>query len=341
MGLFNFLANKKNAPAWSGLTPGQRAGVAKKIKALAGPRYKIVSGFDQTQRELGQVEASGEDSILDASSRGRLLDMTRNAARNSATFQAILKQLDFNVCGSKAGKVILSLPDEALAAEIKARFAEWTRSADFFDGLSFNHLLKLILKTELIGGDCVLLFDDELVEDSGKLLVYEPDEIGDVPAGALRSKFGKKAWQSLGKVYSRNGRFIGATVSRSCRGMAVFDPDRCYFLKRDPDSSWLDCKWLMPQNFYRVGQGRGVSQAAASIATILDLEDLCGFELQAAKKNSQTFAQITRASGEAEEQLPSAFDQSVNVDDMDDREIEAAAKEEAAQGEQVISLQRA
>jgi len=30
----------------------------------------------------------------------------------------------------------------------------------------------------VLGGDVVLLFDDGLIEDSGKILIYEPDEIG-------------------------------------------------------------------------------------------------------------------------------------------------------------------
>lgn len=119
--------------------------------------------------------------------------MTRNAARNSSTFNTILKQFDFNVCGTKAGKAIVSFEDQGLARDVRESFAAWTRSADFFDGLSFNQLLKVILKNALIGGDCVILFDDGLVEDSAKLLVYESDEIGNVPENVLKQKYGDSA----------------------------------------------------------------------------------------------------------------------------------------------------
>lgn len=74
------------------------------------------------------------------------------------------------------------------------------------------------MKNALIGGDCVILFDDGLVEDSAKLLVYESDEIGNVPDEVLRAKYGDNAVQSLGKVYSPNSRWIGTIVSRACRG---------------------------------------------------------------------------------------------------------------------------
>lgn len=39
----------------------------------------------------------------------------------------------------------------------------------------------------------MLLFDDGLIEDSAKLLVYESDEIGDVPDNVLKQKYGNDA----------------------------------------------------------------------------------------------------------------------------------------------------
>ena len=116
-----------------------------------------------------------------------MLDLARNAARNSSTLTSILKQLDVNVVGTKGGKCITE--DEAL----KDAFSEWTRNADFFDGLSFNTLLKLILKTRVLGGDVVLLFDDGLIEDSGKILMYEPDEIGNSTDAAIAQHYGRRA----------------------------------------------------------------------------------------------------------------------------------------------------
>ena len=221
-----------------------------------------------------------------------MLDMARNALRNSPTFNTILKQMDFNVCGTKAGKVVLDFPDIELSKDVVELFSRFTRSADFFDGYSFNTVLKLILKNALIGGDCVVLFDNGLVEDSGKLLIYESDEIGNTTEEAIKEHYGEYAHQSLGKVYNPNGRWIGTVVSRSQRGAAQFLPDKCYFLHRDPDASSFDSLWLQPSNIWRVAQGRGVSQSASSLGTIIDLEDLCGYELQAAKKNAQTFAQV-------------------------------------------------
>jgi len=119
-----------------------------------------------------------------------MLDLARNASRNSSTFNGILKQFDLNAVGTKGGKAIFDFEN---AEAIKEQFSQWTRDADFFDGLSFNTLLKLILKTYILGGDMVLMFDDGLIEDSGKLVVYEPDEIGNTTPEALENRYGKYA----------------------------------------------------------------------------------------------------------------------------------------------------
>ena len=291
------------------------------------------------QRERGLTEVYGEDQILNAYGRGRMLDMARNAARNSSTFNGILKQFDLNAVGTKGGKAIFDFEG---SDGIKREFSKWTRDADFFDGLPFNTLLKLVLKTYILGGDMVLLFDDGLIEDSGKLVVYEPDEIGNTTPEALKSHYGRFARQSLGRVYNGNGRFIGAVVSRSQRGQTEFDPKQSYFLRRDPDASIFDSFWMMPRNVFRVAQGRGVAPIASSLAGMIDLEDLCGFELAAAKKNSQTLAQVLQSTSASNEdtEIPSAFDADADFSGMTDEEIEAAAKEESESGAQVMTLDR-
>lgn len=328
-----FKRNKSKKPAnWKDLSNKQKQLVTRQlIKAMAGSRYKVVSGFDEFQREQGITEHKDEDQILNAYQRGRMLSLTRNAARNSPTLNGILKQFDLNAVGTEGGKAIINFDDIKLAKDMKSKFAMWTRSADFFDGLSLNTTLKLILKTYILGGDMVILFDDGLIEDSGKLLVYEPDEIGNTTDEALAKHYGKFARQSHGRVYNANGRFVGAIVSRSQRGIDVFDPTKSFFLHQDPDATMFDSKWMMPRNVFRFAQGRGISPMSSSLATVLDLEDLCGFELAAAKKNSQTIATIIQNASQVldEGSLPSAFDTNTDFEGMTDEEIEAAVKEEA------------
>lgn len=336
----------KKAPAFTKLTKAQKTRVAKKIAGairamnlVSGARYKVVSGLDTLNRERGRTERCGEDGVLDYTKRMELLNMTRNLARNSSTACSILKQFDLQGVGTVGGKATFTFDDFGTADLLRERFAAWTRSADFYDGLSFNTLLKIILKSYLIGGDMVILFDDRLVEDSGRLMVFESDEIGDLSAEDLERAYGKRVHQSQGRIKNANDRTIGVVVSRSERGKTVFDAANCYTLRCDPNGSIFDSKWLMPRNVFRKNQGRGVSAFAPVVATVTDLEDLVTYELQSAKKNSQTLAQvISTEKDNAADAIGSAFAAGTDFSAMTDSEINAAVAEESEAAPITVTL---
>jgi len=334
---------RKSSPSWESLSREDRVAFTRKairavrVMAKAG-KYKIVNSPVRV-RDAGAVETTGEDRILDFYQRARLLDLARDSVRNSSTLNAIFKQFDLNAVGTCGGKATFVLEDQAKADALRTAFARWTRNADFFDGLSFNTFLKIALKTYMLGGDLVILFDDGLVEDSGRLLVYEPDEIGNIQEADVQTIYGAGAKQSLGRIYSPNGRFIGVNVSRSCRGQNIFDTAKCYTLKCDPNADFADSSWIMPRNVFRIAQGRGVSPLASPLSTIIDLEDLTEFELQAAKKNSQTIAQVIET-GNPEPELPSAFEAGTDFASMTDAEINEAAASEAEVTEKVVTLEQ-
>ena len=252
--------------------PVQRRMMPMRFKARG--RYKIVDGIGQAMIEPSSPEVRKEDQILDASKRARLLDLTRNLVRNSSLFNTILGQMTTNVVSTCGGKVVLSMPNEEANKSIRHSFFAYTRNVDFYTGDTLNHLLKRVLREYVIGGDCVLLFDDGLVEDSGKVLFFESNEIVDVPQPEVEKRYGEGAWISHGKVYSKNGRHIGTVVSKSQSGIAgvAVDPDKCYYLKKDPNGNPLDNYWFHFSSNWR--EGRAVSQAASAIATIHQLEDL-------------------------------------------------------------------
>lgn len=231
-------------------------------------------------------ESRTEDEILNPNRRARLLDLTRNLVRNSSLFNTILGQMTTNVVSTVGGKVVLSIPNEQTNKDLRRNFFAYTRNVDFYTGDTLNHLLKRVLREYVIGGDCVLLFDDGLVEDSGKVLFFESNEIVDVPLNVVQEHYGQGAWISQGKVYSANGRHIGTVVSKSQCGIAgeAVDPSKCYFLKKDPNGNPIDNYWFHFSSNWR--EGRGVSQAASAIATIHQLEDLVQSELLASRRNS-------------------------------------------------------
>lgn len=129
-------------------------------KIQARGKYKIVDGRTQQNIEPSTVDFRTEDEVLDPMKRAKLLDLTRNLVRNSSLFNTILGQLTTNVVSTCGGKVILNYPNKFFDKTLKNNFFEYTRNVDFFTGDTFNHFLKRILREYVIGGDCVLLFDN-------------------------------------------------------------------------------------------------------------------------------------------------------------------------------------
>lgn len=306
------------------------------IQKFAKGKYKIVEGWGQHSIESSTTEFRTEDEILDQSKRAKLLDLTRNLVRNSSLFNTIIAQLTTNVIGSVGGKIVLSYKNEYINDILKKNFFYYTRNVDFSTGDSLNHLLKRVLREYIIGGDVVLLFDNGLIENSGKILLFESSEIVNVCQEEVEKRYGKGSYCVNGKVYSPNGRHIGTIVSKSQRGIEQADPTKCYFLRKDPNLPQLENNWFHFSCQWR--EGRGVSQAASAIATIHQLEDLVQTELMAARRNSQIFCWLQQQK-ETQEDIPSAFDND-DIENMTDEEIEKAVRTEN-ESVQTISFNRA
>ena len=184
------------------------------FKPKARGQYRIVESDSQNIMP-SSIDNRTEDEILSPSRRGRLLDICRNLVRNSSLMTTILGSLTTNVVSTCGGKVVLSLPSEGANKDLRRGFKAWTRNTDFNTGDGLNKFLKRALREYVIGGDVVVLFDDNLIEDSGRLIMFESEELVDVAPGEVEKRYGKGAWCSQGKVYSAHGRHIGTIVSKS------------------------------------------------------------------------------------------------------------------------------
>ena len=292
--------------------------------------YDIVQGPDQMLRRRGSIEFTGEDGALPYWNRLNMLNMARQGVRNGDSMRALMRQLELNGVGHVGGKATFTFPEafKNAAEEMRIAFAKWARTCEFSDDLCLSKVLRLIVDTKFIGGDIVLMFDDNLIEDSGKILAFEPDEIADISKDWFREKFPADWRQRQGRIYNHNGRFVGVTVSHKYRGVSVFkrDPNGVFFLTKDDDADIQD--WVMLREVWRFNQGRGVPPVAAPLDSLLDQECVTKFEVQAAMKNSQTVGQIITdgKSSTNEDEIPKELDPAL----LDDEERAAAEAVAAA-----------
>lgn len=278
--------------------------------------YKVVSGPDQRNRTQIVAETGDEYKQLTITDRNRIVAFARKLVRNSDQMESILHQFEVQVVGPVGGKAVFDLGGKSLEdpneAKLTAAFADWASHCEFFDDVDLNTFLKLVLRTQIIGGDLVIVFDDDLVSDSGQLITFEPDCIGNIPDADFSRLFPGYT-QTQGVIKDPNSKTVGAIVSWSQRGRSVYQlttsDDKgntrmaAWPLVKQPGQSWDDSLFVLHRNIWRFNQRRGSSGLWAALATLCDLTDLQGYEIQSAKKNSQTLGQLLNTEEDKKESL--------------------------------------
>ena len=331
-------------PSFSELTQTDRRRVVTRIVStlrrhgyLGRGKYDPVTR-DVTLRERLYAETGGEETALTIDERNRLVALVRNLERNSEHMNGLLTQLDLNVVGTMGGKASFAFPTEYAesAKMLRAEFGNWARECEFFDGGTLQDLLKLAVRTKYITGRAVLLFDDGIVCDSGRVIMFE----GDAIAGIERREFDKRfpdGWsQHQGLIKDEFGRTRGAFCSMSQRGVSTFprltdDKGRLavWALVKDADVAWIDSPFCIFQHIKRVNQVVSVPQVAPSVGSVMDLEALSKYELQSAKKNAQTVATGTQPEQNLQK-LSDGLDPDAQVpvsDASTDAEVDAAVQD--------------
>lgn len=299
-------AAASSAPKWSALTAKQQRRIAARmLKTYAGlvrfgaGRYNIVgSAKHRRLRERPTVETGGEDDALTAALRNQFINLSRNAVRNNETLNAILEQFKLNAIGVEGGKAFFDFPEKykAGADHLRREFAKFCTGCEFFDDMSWNELLKIILQTVLICGECAIVFDDGTIEDSGRVLVFEPDSILNGPKEWFEHRFPNHT-QCKGKIRTKSGVIVGFIASSSERGKEeADDPARLLLFTKQPHQNPLDVPWMIVGPKWRSNQGSATPPVAAPLESLLDTADLLGFEKEAAKHNSQMYAQLIQTS---------------------------------------------
>ena len=329
-------------PYFNMLTPVQQRTVRRNIihvlrsgGFLGRGKYDPVTR-DVPLRERLYAETGGEEEALTHDERNRLIALVRNLSRNSDHLNGFLTQLELNVVGTNGGKASFEFPVEFTdsARELRAAFGEWARECEFFDGATLQQLLKLALRTKYVTGRAVLLFDDGIIADTGKIVVFEGDAVANIPDVEFKKRFPDGWSQHQGLLKDEIGRTRGAICSMSQRGRTTFDKlvdERgrilVWPLVKAADVNWIDSPFVIFQNLRRVNQIVGVPGIASSVGSIMDLEDLTKFELQTAKKSSQTFASVSRQEDAPPQRLTDGLDPSATApldSSATDGEVEAA-----------------
>ena len=352
-------APRRSAPKFADLPVADRrrvaaviAGSMKRLGFFGRSGYRVVHGPDQLNREWVSAEHGGETDQLTASERNRLIAFASNAARNSQHLEGALHQLEINVAGVEGGKAVFNFPAgyENAAATIQEAFADWAQEAEYFDDATLQMALRWVLRTQMLGGDMVLVFDwDITTSDTGQIIAFEPDCIGNLSDADFRKVFPAGYTQTQGVVKNPDGKTVGVIVSWTQRGETEYRLSDgkgrrlAWPLVKPVGQKWTDSPFILYRGMTRFNQVRGSSRLWPGLGTVKDLSDIQGYELQSAKKGAQTIGQVTQQEEKAEEELAKELDPDatvpVNADGADYDAAIAAAQEAAEDGRVSLDLE--
>ena len=343
----------KAAPRFRDLSVADRRRVAavivgtmKRVGYFGRGGYKVVHGPDQLNREWTSAEHGGETDQLTAHERNRLIAFARNAARNSHHLEGALHQLEINVAGVEGGKAVFNFPAEykTAADQIKEAFADWAQEAEYFDDASLQMALRWVLRTQMLGGDMALVFDWGITKgDTGQIIAFEPDCIGNLDADVFKRHFPGYT-QTQGIIKNADGKTVGVIVSWGQRGETTYklaDANGrrlAWPLIKPAGQKWTDSLFTLYRGMTRFNQVRGSSRLWPGLGTIKDLSDAQGYELQSAKKGAQTIGQVTQSEEKNEEVLSAEMDPDATAPvaaDGDDYEAAISAAQEAAEDDRM------
>lgn len=259
-------------------------------------KYQAIETSRQGIRPDLPIEVGGEERYqLTSYDRLKAIAINRNLNRSNSKALTIIG----NRCVLAFGKV-------------RARFAssdeEWNKKADEYFNVDFardcrydepQHFAEVVQGIEralMLEGDVLVSFDDWLA-DTGKLLIWEADQLCEVSASEweknaptwARDKEGKPYPQKNGVIRSKDGRLAGFIVCRKelaseKSGVLTVGIDEATFIPADTAR--------LIKNRFRFNQSRGVPSMLPVSDNLYDIDEMIKSELSTARVRSKNYAYV-------------------------------------------------
>jgi capsid protein len=233
------------------------------------------------------VERKSETEIYNITKRLRGANLGRDLERNYSPARGLLHQFRVNVVGTE-GKIRVNTGDDAGKKAAEWFNSVWAKSVDYRDErLHWCDWLTNVLISVIREGDVLIVVDDSVVEDSGKLLTWETDQITTLAESEFqKTQFGKTGCvQDSGIIRNKYGKIV-AYIATSKRGLYEATLDDVTIFSVDV-ARLIYSPW-------RLNQGRGVPDLLTPASNFVDLYEILARELQSAKRAAAQYAYVKR-----------------------------------------------
>ena len=254
-------------------------------------RYDAVEHTGNRHRRL--MDRGSEESEFRRYDRMYAISLGRDMHRNQAKFVALERTISRMVAGT-------------VRAQVNTDDKAWNREAEHY----FNHVfapdcLLTIPRTHLSElcqqlvaalireGDALVVFDDGLAKNSGKLLVFEADQLV-MMAEADFARLYPGKYQEAGVILDHLGCIYGFITSAvRVTDDAQIRPNTLSVLPESECIVYTTDEAVLLAARYRPGQVRGVPEVLPVSIALDDADAMVKSEMLTAKRAAKTFATVS------------------------------------------------
>lgn len=256
-------------------------------------RYDAVLMTGNRRRRL--MDRGSEESEFRKYDRMYAISLGRDMHRNQSKYVSLESSIGRMVAGTVHCQ--LNTADDAWnkAAE---RYFNDKFAPDCLLAIPRTHLSELcqqLVASLIREGDALVVYDDGLAKNSGKLIVFEADQLVMMAEDDFASEF-PDCYQEQGVILDELGCIRGFIVSSVKDAAALADRRRPNTLSVLPRSACLvyttDQAVLLAAR-YRPGQIRGVPEMLPVSIALDDADEMVKSEMLTAKRAAKTFATVS------------------------------------------------
>jgi len=226
------------------------------------------------KRRQPTIELQSEDRLLKTYDRLRAINLVRDLERNFSVAKSLITQIRTNVVGS-GPKIRVHSEDHDFSEWAESTFnRKFAPNCDFRGSTHFGDMLSLALGSAVREGDILWVYDDGWIDDTGKILLFEADQLVDVEDLQNAPSPWNQLNQQSGVLYDNWGRVKGFSVTAE-HGKTSEKASKVTFIDA-ANARLLKEEW-------RPNALRGQSAMLTAAADLQDIYEIRAKELQTMK----------------------------------------------------------
>jgi len=269
-------------------------GPSKKAAALQQflARYDAVRFTGNRRRRF--MDRGTEESEFRRYDRMYAISLGRDMHRNQSKYVALERMIARMTAGT-------------VKCQVNTSDAAWNHAAEYY----FNHtwapdclltvprthlseLCQQLVSSLIREGDALIVFDDGLARNSGKLLVFEADQLVMMAEDDFKAAY-PGYYQESGVILDEFGCIYGYIVSSvkdAAAHASTIRPNSLSVLARKDCLVYTTDQAVLLASRYRPGQIRGVPEMLPVSIALDDADEMIKSEMITAKRASKTYATV-------------------------------------------------